>query len=315
MGNTTNPARSRRIGEYDSGRSGPLLLVTAAIHGNEPGGVVALERVFATLEKLEPRIDGRIVGLIGNLGAYEQGVRYLDQDMNRLWSKRAMQQLAEADPKTHNAEQREQCALLEEMDRELARPATRVLYLDLHSTSGGGPPFTVLDDRADNRRIAHDLGVPAILGLLKNVEGTVLDFAAERELSCVVLEGGQNEDPTTVDHHESALWTLLASMQMIGPTPGIDLQAHRARLDQRVSGLPPAVEVCLRYHIDDNERFTMRPGFESFQRVRQGELLALGGKTGRREIRCPLGSILLMPRYQGQGADGFFLAREINLVA
>jgi hypothetical protein len=39
----------------------------------------------------------------------------------------------------------------------------------------------------------------------------------------------------------------------------------------------------------------------------------MGGKSGVREIRCPLGSILLMPRYQGQGADGFFLARAVDL--
>jgi succinylglutamate desuccinylase len=89
----------------------------------------------------------------------------------------------------------------------------------------------------------------------------------------------------------------------------------RTRLEKSVIGLPAAVEICLRYHVEEGERFTMLPGFESFQPVRQGELLALGGKSGVREIRCPVGSILLMPRYQGQGADGFFLARKVDLVA
>jgi succinylglutamate desuccinylase len=295
-------AQSRRIGAYDSGRRGPLLLVTAAVHGNEPAGVEALRRVFDVLERLQPRIQGRIVGLIGNRSALERGVRFIDIDLNRLWSARAVRALLAADPAADNSEQREQRELLAEMERELAQPASEVLHLDLHSTSGGGPPFTVLDGRIANQRVAQCLPVPAILGLLKNVEGTVLDFAASREFPCLVLEGGQNEAPQTVDHHEAALWLLMQSMGMFEELEG-------------VKGLPPAVEICLRYHIADGERFTMLPGFESFQAVRQGQLLALGGKSGMREIRCPLGSILLMPRYQGQGADGFFLARIVDLVA
>jgi succinylglutamate desuccinylase len=55
----------------------------------------------------------------------------------------------------------------------------------------------------------------------------------------------------------------------------------------------------------------MLPGFKSFERVVQGQLLALGGAHGQREIRSPLGGILIMPRYQGQGQDGFFLARPV----
>jgi len=308
-------ALGRRIGSYDSGRSGPLLLVTAAIHGNEPAGVTALQRVFATLEKLQPRIEGRIVGLVGNLGALQRQVRYLDIDMNRLWSPRAVKALLAADPALDNAEQREQRELIAEMELELARPATEVLHLDLHSTSGAGPPFTVVDARPDNQRAAQALPVPAILGLLKNVEGTVLDFAAAREFPCLVLEGGQNEAASTPDHHEAALWLLMHSLGMFKELPGIDLNGLRARLEQSVSGLPAAVEICLRYHVEEGERFTMLPGFRSFQPVRQGELLAMGGKSGVREIRCPLGSILLMPRYQGQGADGFFLARAVDLAS
>jgi succinylglutamate desuccinylase len=308
-------AQSRRIGAYDSGRSGPLLLVTAGVHGNEPAGVEALRRVFDALERLQPRIEGRVVGLMGNQAALERGVRFIDVDLNRLWSAKSVRALLAADPAADNSEQHEQRELLAEMERELAQAATQVLHLDLHSTSGGGPPFTVLDDRIANRRAAQCLPVPAILGLLKNVEGTVLDFAASCEFPCLVLEGGQNEAPQTVDHLEAALWLLMQSMGMFEELEGIDLKVMRDRLERSVNGLPPAVEICLRYHVDEGERFAMLPGFESFQPVRQGQLLALGGKSGMREIRCPLGSILLMPRYQGQGADGFFLARVVDLVA
>lgn len=53
----------RIIGKYTSGTTGPLLFVTAGIHGNEPSGVKALERVFAELEKNRPEIKGTMVGV------------------------------------------------------------------------------------------------------------------------------------------------------------------------------------------------------------------------------------------------------------
>ena len=55
---TVDPPREesierRILGTYDSGRPGPTLLVMGGIHGNEPGGVIALRKVLATLhEKL-----------------------------------------------------------------------------------------------------------------------------------------------------------------------------------------------------------------------------------------------------------------------
>lgn len=305
----------RLVGRHDSGRSGPLLLVTGAIHGNEPAGVRALKRVFATLAALRPVLRGRIVGLIGNRSALARGERFVASDLNRLWTKAALAKLAGSDPLLDLVEQREQRELLAAIDAELALPHEGVVLLDLHSTSGDSPPFTVLDEDPASRALARELGVPAILGLLRNVDGTVLDFAAARGFACVVLEGGQNEAPRTVDHHEAAVWLMLHAAGLIDDEPRFELARHRACIDASVQGIPDAVEICLRYAIESGERFEMLPGFQSFQRVHQGQLLARGGRSGTREIRAPLGAILLMPRYQGQGQDGFFLARTAVLAA
>ena len=40
----------RVIGKYEGNQKGPLFLVTAGVHGTEPSGVEALQRVFAELE-------------------------------------------------------------------------------------------------------------------------------------------------------------------------------------------------------------------------------------------------------------------------
>ena len=303
----------RVIGRAGAPRHGPLLVVTAAIHGNEPAGVLALRRVFADLERLAPRLAGRVLGLVGNRAALALGQRYLAQDLNRLWSPRSIAALAAADPARDGPEESEQRALLEAIDTELAQPHEEVLHLDLHSTSGDSPPFLVLNRDERSREIAAELGVPVLEGLLDNVEGTVLDFGAARGFTSLVLEGGQNEAPETIEHHESAVWLVLRAAGLIADEPRFELERHRQRIARSVAGSAPAVRIVLRYAIDPNERFTMLPGFRSFERVQQGQLLALGGASGRREIRSPLSAVLIMPRYQGQGADGFFLARPVPL--
>ena len=305
----------RLVGSAGEARGGPLLIVTAAIHGNEPAGVFALRRVFASLAELQPRLAGRCVGLIGNRGALIAGQRFVERDMNRLWSKRELAALAAADPAADTAERREQRELLAAMEAELAAPHAEVVHLDLHSTSGDSPPFLVPSGDARSLALARELGVPVLHGLLKNLDGTVLDFGAARGFTCVLLEGGQNEAEATLEHHESALWLTLYSAGLIADEPRFELARHRERIARSTAGIPAAVEICLRYAIEPQERFAMLPGFKSFERVVQGQLLALGGPSGRREIRSPLGALLIMPRYQGQGQDGFFLARPAPRVA
>ncbi len=308
-------ATPRLVGSAGPARGGPLLIVTAAIHGNEPAGVHALRRVFETLDALRPEMHGRIVGLIGNRGALLSGQRYLDGDMNRLWSRRKLLELAAGDPAADTAEQREQRELLAAIERELAAPHAEVVHMDLHSTSGDSPPFIVQNGDARSLELAHELGVPVLHGLLKNLEGTVLELGEARGFTSIVLEGGQNEAETTIEHHESALWLMLASAGLVEDEPRLELARHRERIARSTSGIPGAVEICLRYAIEPQEHFTMLPGFKSFERVVQGQLLALGGPSGRREIRSPMGALLIMPRYQGQGQDGFFLARPAGRVA
>jgi succinylglutamate desuccinylase len=56
----------------------------------------------------------------------------------------------------------------------------------------------------------------------------------------------------------------------------------------------------------------MLPGFRNFDPVREGQLLARSGPQLAREVRAPWSGTLIMPRYQGQGLDGFFLGRAVG---
>ena len=66
------------------------MVAIGGIHGNEPAGVRALERLFELLAE-EPLINpgftfkGELLALRGNLEALNQGKRFIDTDLNRIW--------------------------------------------------------------------------------------------------------------------------------------------------------------------------------------------------------------------------------------
>ncbi len=305
---------AREIGRYTAGHAGPLLLVTAGIHGNEPAGIHALRRVLATLAERKPALRGELVALSGNRTALARNIRYIVDDLNRQWTPERLRCVAAQTPDADHSEEHEQRELLATIERELARAHERVVLLDLHSTSGGGPPFTVMGDTLQNRTIAFELGVPVLLGLEENIEGTLIELIGARGHVAVVLEGGQNQDPRTIDNHESAVWITLVSSGLLTRDQVPDYDFHRARLHAAAEGLPHVVEIVHRHEIEptQEECFRMIPGLSSFQSIEKGRLLAHAGDKAEEQVLAPFSGVLLMPRYQQKGLDGFFMGREIE---
>jgi len=291
---------------------GPTLVVTAGIHGNEPAGVRAAERVLAELHRRGTPLAGELVALVGNRAGLAREARFLDEDLNRLWTAERLAALRARPSARDHAEEREQRELLSELEPLLARE--HVTLLDLHSTSGGGPPFALAGDTLQNRTVAFALQVPFLLGLEENVSGTLVEHVGALGHVAVVIEGGQSRDPRTADLLESALWITLVSSGVASASDVPELESHRARLRSAARGLPPVIEVAHRHDIaaEDEQRFEMLPGFEGFARVERGTLLAHSGGGRERPVLAPFSGLLLMPRYQRQGRDGFFLGRSVS---
>ena len=306
---------SAREPEERARSGGTLLFVVGGIHGNEPAGVRAIRRIFAELAQLRPPLAGRVVGLVGNALALARGRRFLERDLNRLWTEERVQALERGEPVDESPETREQRALLAAFRAHMAGDWERIVLLDLHSTSAGGAPFSIVSDTLQNRPVAFALPVPVLLGLEERVQGTLLAWFTDRGHVALCLEGGQNELPSTVDHHVAAIWLALVSTGLLreADVPGLAMQ--RARLANTTRSLPPVLELRYRYGIPDGARFEMKPGFQNFHPVRRGEVLArVDAGQGVREVPTPLAGRLLMPRYQALGDDGFFLGREVRPV-
>lgn len=293
----------RVLGDF-GGASGPTVVAIGGVHGNEPAGVFALQRVVETLGSAAHELRGRFVAVAANLAALQCDERYLARDLNRIWTRDRVARLRSGSLDNETPEDHEQNELYSLFEALCGDAEGPMVFLDLHTSSAEGPPFCCLGDTFPGRRIADSLGVPMILGIEQCIEGSLMEFFGLSGRLAIAVEGGQHASPDTVDRLEASVWVLLHAC---GVYTGADLEAHRSRLRSRTNGLPRLVEVLDLQPTTPG--FVMKPGYVNFQLVQRDEVLA---HDDRGELRASRSAHILLPLYQGQGDDGFFLAREIG---
>lgn len=286
--------------------TGPILVVVAGLHGNEPMGVLGLERALTRVESTGTSLAGRVIGLVGNRRALSVGRRFIDHDLNRSWFPDRIE-LLRANPEPLSPEDHE----LIELDRELeplirAAPG-RTYLLDLHTTSGPGPAFAVLEDTLANRTFALNFPVPMVLGFEEEVGGTLSHYLGGYGLTGIGFEAGQHRDPRAADRAEAAVWTAFEAAGMLS-SDHPELRKARRWLQNESAELPAIVEVRYRHAISSGDGFQMEAGYRTFQPVARGQRLARD-RSG--DVQSPSDGLLLMPLYQKQGEDGFFVVRPV----
>jgi succinylglutamate desuccinylase len=297
----------RILGVHTGTMPGPTIVVSGGLHGNEPAGARAVQLVLQQLSGGSIPFSGKLAGVRGNLAALAAGRRFVDQDLNRLWSTEAVDRLRADGPRQACSEDREQSELLAVFGALLAEAEGPVVFLDLHTTSGRGVPFVCVGDALRNLRVALALPLPLILGLDEAIDGSMLGYLTDLGHVGIAVEGGQHEDPTSVTHHAAAIWLVLVAAGSVRArdVPGLDRQ--RAQLGSASRRQPRVVEIRHRQHADDE--FVMEPGFVSFQPIAAGQVVA---RDRNGPVSAPVSGRMLMPRYQGQGDDGYFLVRDVR---
>lgn len=141
----------RGITCFDSGRSGPHIMISAIVHGNEPCGAVALDWLFQN--DVRPTKGKLSLGFM-NIEAYQAfdrknptATRWIDEDFNRLWD------LSTLDGDRHSSElvrARQVRPWLETVD----------ILLDLHSMQRCQTPLMMAGSLDKGRDLAQQLGTP-----------------------------------------------------------------------------------------------------------------------------------------------------------
>lgn len=302
---TTGPAR-RVVGRYRGSRQGPLVIFVAGLHGNEPAGVEALERLFRDLDAEAPPCRGEILGVAGNLAALASGRRYLVTDLNRSWTRH---RIAAIRTQQNDREQWEQFELLELLEQTLRGREAEAIILDLHTTSADSVPFFTLGDTLRNRNFARRLRLPLVLGIEEQIHGALLEFLNARGPITIGVEGGRHDDPASVDYHEHVLWVALAEAGCLESADVPRYDERLAALAGARGDLPPVFEVRGRRAVTRGDGFVMRPGFRNFEPIRAGQPLA---DDSLGEVLAPEDGRIFLPRYQDQGDDGFFVVRPVH---
>lgn len=302
------PLPPRLLGDRGPANAGPVLITLGAIHGNEPAGMAALQRIFKRLDESDITLAGRFIGLAGNRKAFVAGQRYLDLDLNRAFQPQRLERLRDLGVVgcLEEAEVRE----LDERIRAIVDEAggRQVHLFDVHSTSGSGAPFGVVDDILANRNFAFAIPVTHVLGLEEELAGTVTSYANRLGLVALAFESGQHDEPESVDRAEAAIWIALETSGVL-PAGRPEVEASRRLLRAESSGLPHVVEVRHRHALQARQQFHMEPGFRNFDSIHVGQLLA----TDHGEpVKADTDALVLMPLYQGQGDEGFFVVHEVN---
>ena len=182
---------------YDSGVPGPHVMVNALTHGNEVCGAIAVADLLGL--GIRPR-RGRLTLAFANVEAYlrfdpahPDASRFVDQDLNRVWTAAILDDAA-----------RDSCEL--RRARQL-RPVldTVDLLLDLHSMHERCAPLSVCGPLDKGIALARRLGTPAwIVSDEGHPEGRRMrDYAGfgdpDSEKNALLVECGQHWEAGAAD--------------------------------------------------------------------------------------------------------------------
>ena len=302
----------RELGHVRSDKPGPTLIAVAAIHGNEQGGIHAGRRVLARISE-GISLAGELVILAGNVGAVAENRRYRARDLNRVWTETNVAVIEGEEAgrlTTPDAEECEVVALLHAIRAAIGRARGPVYLVDLHTTSATGVPFALFGDTPRQRLFARCFPLPVILGLEEQLQGVLTAYWSQHGCTTLAVEGGQHDDPATIDNLEAVLLVALEASGVVAPGSCAAVEVARTLLEAKRADLPRVLEVISRHAITPEDTFRMEPGFRNLDYARARQLLARD-RTG--EIRAESDGLVILPLYQGQGEDGFFWGRAVDV--
>lgn len=282
---------------------GTTLICFGGLHGNEPAGINGLQKVIATIASKQIMLNGNFYAITGNIAALEKGVRFLDTDLNRLWTKTDLAALQSKMPLAH-AEQFEQNDILSAIIDILNRHEGPFVFVDFHTTSSATIPFMTISDALNNRNLGKAFNIPIVLGIEEFLDGPLLSYINEFGHTSVGLEAGQHDEETSAWHCEAFTWLVMEHLKLVHKSK-FPYQEFK-RLLTVENGF---YEIIYRYALKNASGFEMIKGFDNFTPIEKNQVLAHHNGT---TVKSPFDGLIFMPLYQSQGEDGFFIIRKIS---
>lgn len=206
--------------QFDSGKPGPHVGITALVHGNEVCGAYALDLLLR--EKFRPA-RGKLSLIFCNVAAYTRfdpddpaASRFVDEDMNRVWAPNALDS-------TRRSIELDRARELEPLIGEID------LLLDIHSMQQPSPALMLSGPLAKGRRLAAQVGVPQVVvadqghkaGLRMRDYGGFGDPDSPK--NALLVECGQHWEQAS---RTVAIETMFRFLKAVGQASDADLARH-----------------------------------------------------------------------------------------
>ncbi len=312
---TQNPAETieeldtiRIIGQIKGHQEGPTLVFFGGIHGNEPSGVQALEKVFSRLEPMQEQLKGNVIGIRGNIPALAKQRRFLENDLNRIWTQQGIDEINKKDNGERTVEEVELIELHRLISGIIDGKSAPYYFIDYHTTSSPTLPFITINDALINRKFARLFPLPVILGLEEYLEGPLLSYINEKGYVAIGFESGQHSTPEATENSVAFTWLALKFTGVLPNNSEVEKEQYLTQLRMSAKGDTTFYEVTHRHMITEKDDFNMLPGFRSFDPIEEGTKLA---SHNGKQLKTDKNTIVFMPLYQEQGEEGFFLIRRI----
>ncbi|WP_299548992.1 succinylglutamate desuccinylase/aspartoacylase family protein [Seonamhaeicola sp.] len=295
----------RLIGRVQGVNPGPTFVVFAGIHGNETAGVFAVREVLNTINS--ETVSGTIYAIAGNLKALEQNQRFIDSDLNRLWTP---EYIASVRKKADlNTDEKELLVLFDILNTILTDNEPPFYFIDLHTTSSKTLPFITINDALINRKFSKHFPVPIVLGIEEYLNGPLLSYINQLGYVSLGFESGQHDAAAAIDNSMAFLNLALVCAGLIKRESVRDFEASYNLLRTQSENTESFLEVIHLHKIAPKDHFKMLNGFKSFQAIKKGIPLAVSNGAN---IFSKRNGIIFMPLYQKQGSEGFFIIRTIK---
>jgi predicted deacylase len=289
---------------FDSGVSGPHVLVTALTHGNEICGAIALDRLFRA--GLRPR-RGRLTLAFDNVAAYRSfdrrypvASRFVDEDFNRLWDEATLDGLRQS---------------IELARARSLRPFVDAadLLLDIHSMQYATAPLMLAGTLDRSVALARQVGIPELImcdaghaaGKRMRDYGPFGDPASTK--TALLIEAGQHWQNRAAEVATDVMLRFLIAVGVVtrddaAPIAGPDFDMHP---QQRIIEVTEAVTIA-------SDKFEFVDDFRGLEVLSpKGTLI---GRDNGREVRTPYDDcVLIMPsRRLAKGHTAVRLGRFVG---
>ena len=272
---------------FDSGVSGPHLLVLGAIHGNEVAGPNAIFKIIDAIQTYQIHLkSGRLTFVpICNMQACQKDIRQIDENLNRVIR-------IHDNPSSYEQHlANEIVPLIKQCD----------VLLDLHSThSKGDVPFAFCDyPTSENKALIEAINVQyVLLGWPEIYAGKtqISDYSTERcahdyQKTGITLECGYHKEEDATDVAYAAI---------------INTLIHLGMIDGTIAKMPPKTSIRLTDYIVKNKSGHLCRTYKHLDEVIQGQKIA--EYDDGEVLYAPYDGYILLPNANAEiGAEWYYL--------